>query len=218
LVVRYPSFTWNPFHHSAHLPGSAVHLVGPNRTRIGGGRPSIYGISFRWQRRRGQIDHPQPTRAPCLVGWIPGAFPASISGFHTSADRASTRRAPLRLHSRSIPDRLAVAIARAHLPSPRCDDSRPSSRSIVLAGPDSHPLIHQALLTAGPPRRRRVRRRRPVSIVSERVRVSSVRPAVRRTICGLPRSCAARSLRYANRGHVPVLARAGARRSVQIEP
>src|SRR4029450_2833911 len=80
LVVRYPSFTWNPFHHSAHLPGSAVHLVGPNRTRIGGGRPSIYGISFRWRRRRGQIDHRQTTRAPGLGGWIPGGFPAPTAG------------------------------------------------------------------------------------------------------------------------------------------
>ena len=46
LVVRHPSFTWNPIHHSAHLPGGAVHLIGPNRTRIGTGRLSIIPTSF----------------------------------------------------------------------------------------------------------------------------------------------------------------------------
>jgi hypothetical protein len=111
LVVRHPSFTWNPIHHSAHLPGSAVHLIGSNRTRIGAGGPSIINTSFGWRLPCGQIDHHRPTPDLCSVGGVLHWFTGSVGVLDAAAPLGGDPPPPpARPSARRALHRLAVSI------------------------------------------------------------------------------------------------------------
>src|SRR6266498_2156488 len=157
LVVRHPSFTWNPIHHSAHLPGGAVHLIGPNRTRIGAGGLSIIHTSFGCRPWYGQIHRHQPARGISSVGRIHFSF-ESLTGVIVVAG-APPRCFPATARScaRRTRHRFAVSIDRPHLSSSRRDASPLRRLAILPACPDSHlparPLLPTTTRPSGRPRR-----------------------------------------------------------------
>jgi hypothetical protein len=157
--------------------------------------------------------------ATATVGWVLGTVSSTVAMFRTGGDHAFERQMFARPRRHPGPVRL-VAIARAHLPSPPCDDSRLRSRSILLARSDSHLLVHHRRPTVGPDRaRRRVRRRvrQPPAVVLADLLVRTVRPPVLRTVLGLRCSRRAGSLRRTSSGGALPMARATTRRPDHVQ-
>ncbi len=152
LVVRHPSFTWNPIHHSAHLPGGAVHLIGPNRTRIGAGGRSIINNSFGWLPLSGQIHRHQPVRRPRSAARVRWAFAGRIGVIPTVRAPGPGTPAPTRLSMCRAWHRLAVSIGRPHLSSFRRDASLLGRPAMLTACSDSHLPVRRPVLTIPPPR------------------------------------------------------------------
>jgi hypothetical protein len=113
------------------------------------------------------------------VGRIHGTT-AAVGGSRIAAVHAFACRLAGRARGRPAPALLAVAIAQAHLPSPSCNDSRLRNRSILLASPDTHLLVHHAHIAAGPDRVRR-RARQAADVVVVDLLARAVRPLVQYT-------------------------------------
>jgi hypothetical protein len=149
LVVRHPSFTLSPIHHSAHLLGGAVHLIGPNRTRIGTSRPSIVHISFGWRQWCGQIDRHRPIRQPCAVGGVLDQLIGCVGVVDAGAALGcGPPPSPTRPGTRRVLPRLAVSIGRPYPSSPRRDAAALARPAILAACSDNHVPIGRPVPTA----------------------------------------------------------------------